>query len=172
MIRPEDGPTRGARHGTDETDRPPIFSIVGRESGTVRYFVGHQADAKTCLAVIKSTVPQRATILYTDEWGGYARVEEKLTTKHATVRHGRQGDGRREWARDDDGDGIREVHCNSCEGAGTGLRTYLRTFRGVHKKHLAAYVATYETMTNAKRITSAVVQRMCLIVHDLHSKDT
>jgi transposase-like protein len=59
----------------------------------------------------------------------------------------------KEWARDDDGDGVREVHCNSCEGAGTGLRTFLRTFRGVHKYYLADYVATYETMANAKRIT-------------------
>jgi hypothetical protein len=49
----------------------------------------------------------------------------------------------------------------SCEGAGTGLRTFLRTFRGVHKYYLADYVATYETMANAKRITPAVVQRMC-----------
>ena len=31
---------------------------------------------------------------------------------HATVRHGMH-----EWARDDDGEGRREVHCNTCEGA-------------------------------------------------------
>ena len=67
----------------------------------------------------------------------------------------------KEWARDVDGDGVREVHCNSCEGAGSGLRTYLRTFRGVHKYYLADYVATYETMANAKRITPTVVRRMC-----------
>lgn len=146
--------------------------MVGRASGTVRYFVRQRSDAKTCLEVVQSSVPKGATILYTDEWGGYARVEEKLKTKHATVRHGRQGDGSREWARDDDGDGIREVHCNSCEGAGAGLRTYLRMFRGVHKKQLAAYVATYETMTNAKRITNVVVQRMCFVVHKAHSRDT
>jgi transposase-like protein len=53
------------------------------------------------------------------------------------------------------------INCNSCEGAGSGLRTYLRTFRGVHKYYLADYVATYETMANAKRITPTVVRRMC-----------
>lgn len=77
---------------------------------------------------------------------------------HASVCH-----SIKEWARDDDRDGIREVHCNSCEGAGTGLRTFLRTFRGVHKYNLADYVATYETMLNAKRITPAVVRRMCFL---------
>ena len=61
--------------------------------------------------------------------------------------------GNREWPKDVDGDGIREVHCNSCEGAGAGLRTYLRVFRGVHKKYLARYVAVYQVMTNAKRIS-------------------
>jgi hypothetical protein len=86
------------------------------------------------------------------EGSNYGGVHQR----HASVCHSRN-----EWARDDDGDGVREVHCNSCEGAGTGLRTFLRGFRGVHKFYLADYVATYETMANAKRITSAVVQRMC-----------
>jgi len=173
---PCDPPRRRANkrkgHGTYETDRPPIFSIVGRQSGVVRYFVRHHADAATCLAVVKSTVPQGSTILYTDEWKGYLPVADKLQTRHATVRHSPDAEGGREWARDDDGDGVREVHCNSCEGAGTGLRTFLREFRGVHKKHLADYVATYETMSNAKRITSAIVHSMCFVTHHAHSGDT
>ena len=61
--------------------------------------------------------------------------------------------GVHEWARDDDGDGRREVHCNTCEGAGAALRTYLRAFRGVHKQYLHLYVATYEAMVNTKRVT-------------------
>jgi len=133
----------------------------------VRYFVRERSDAATCLAVVGSTVPARARILYTDEWGGYGRVRG-LGVGHGTVRHGRDAEGKREWARDDDGDGIREVHCNTCEGAGAGLRTFLRRtflrmFRGVHKFSLAEYVACYETMTTAKRITPEVVCRMCLL---------
>ena len=42
-----------------------------------------------------------------------------------------------------------KVHCNTCEGAGAALRTYLRAFRGVHKQYLHLYVATYEAMVNA-----------------------
>jgi len=41
--------------------------------------------------------------------------------------------GKRVWARDDDGDGIREVHVNTIEGLWTGLRNFLRPFRGVSK---------------------------------------
>jgi hypothetical protein len=67
----------------------------------------------------------------------------------------------REWARDDDEDGRREVHGNSCEG-GAALRPFWRAFRGVHKPYLHLYVATYEAMVNAKRITSELIRRMCL----------
>jgi transposase len=102
--------------------------------------------------------------LYTDERGGYWAVEEKLKLTHGSVKH-----GEKEWARDDDGDGVREVHCNGCEGAGAGLRTYLRAFRGVHKYYLADYVAVYETMINAKTIFAPVVQRMCYGAHAMHS---
>jgi hypothetical protein len=38
----------------------------------------------------------------------------------------------------------------------------LRAFRGVHKQYLHLYVATYEAMVNAKRITPELICRMCL----------
>ena len=60
------------------------------------------------------------------------------------------------------GDGLREVHCNTCEGAGAALRTYLRVFRGVHKQYLHRYVATYEAMVNMKRVTPHLIQRRCI----------
>jgi len=78
-----------------------------------------------------------------------------------TVRHGRPGKGQREGARGDDGDGVREVHCHGGEGAGAPLRTFWRVFRGVHKKYLADYVATYETTTDAKQVDSEIIRRMC-----------
>ncbi len=104
-------------------------------------------------------MPTDGTLFFTDEGTNYTGVHPN----HRTVCHSKG-----EWARDDDGDGVREVHCNSCEGAGTALRTYLRAFRGVHKYYLAEYVATFETMINAKQISPAVVQRMCFgaLLHD------
>ena len=85
----------------------------------------------------------------------------------ATVRHGVH-----EWARDDDGDGRREGHGNTCEGAGAALRTYRRAFRGVHKRYLHLYVATYEAMVNAKRVTPTLIRRMCVRSLSAHSSYT
>jgi hypothetical protein len=44
------------------------------------------------------------TRVCTDEWRGY----NNPARPHATAAHGRH-----EWARDDDGDGVREVHTNT-----------------------------------------------------------
>jgi hypothetical protein len=74
--------------------------------------------------------------------------------------------------RDDDGDGIREVHCNTCEGAGAGLRTYLRVFRGVHKANLHLYVATYEALVNTKRVTATLIRRICFGDPSAHASYT
>ncbi len=60
---------------------------------------------------------------------------------------------KKEYARDDDGDGIREVHCNTMEGIWTGLRNFLRPFRGVNKKYLKHYVVMFEWAHNLKVIT-------------------
>ena len=127
--------------------------MVSRETGEHRSWVGDQANTRTCSALIAANVPTGSTTLSTDEWQSYRGSH----TAHATVRHGVH-----EWARDDDGDGRREVHCNTCEGAGAALRTYLRVFRGVHKQYLHLYVATYEAMVNAKRITPGLIRRMCI----------
>jgi transposase-like protein len=91
------------------------------------------------------------SICYTDEWPGYNRVERE----HHTVTH-----GSKEWARDDDGDGIREVHTNSIEGLWTTLRNFLRTFRGVHKKYLKYYVAMCEHKINRKRVSPCFIARL------------
>ena len=110
------------------------------------------ADRETSRQIITNSISPEGTLFFTDEASNYTG----LHPQHKTVNHGQH-----EWARDDDGDGRGEVHCNSCEGAGAALRTYLRPFRGIHKYYLADYVATFETLTNAKRISPDVVRRMC-----------
>jgi transposase-like protein len=84
--------------------------------------------------------------LNTDEWGGYNGVSG-TGRKHATVCH---TPGQRVWARDDDGDGINEVHNNTMEGIWTGLRNFLRPFRGVNKWFLHQYVAIFQWCHNLK----------------------
>ena len=96
------------------------------------------------------------THVYTVEYDSYNHVERP----HATASH-----GQREWARDDDGDGIREVHTNTCEGMWAGLRTFLRPFRGVHKQFLSGYVAIHAFRVNLKRISVSFIAALV----DLHS---
>jgi transposase-like protein len=137
--------------------------VLSRETGEQRFWVCDHADRRTCADLITENVPHHRAILYTDEWQSYRGSHPA----QATVCHGVH-----EWARDDDGDGRREVHCNSCEGAGAALRTFLRTFRGVHKQYLYLYVATYEAMVNAKRVTPYLIQRMCIENLAVHSSYT
>jgi len=92
--------------------------------------------------------------LYTDEWRGYTHI----LRPHATVCH-----GKKEWARDDDGDGIREIHTNTTEGLWTTVRNFLRPFRGVHKKYLSGYLAICEFSINEKRITPQLISKLVCI---------
>ena len=103
---------------------------------------------------------QQQIHLYTDESKAYNAVS-KSGRMHSTVCH-----SQREFARDDDGDGINEVHCNSCEGLWTGLRNFLRPFRGVHKRYLAQYVAMFENAFNFKEQLYDVIRAM--IVPDFY----
>ena len=89
---------------------------------------------------------------YSDENSAYNGVENDSRT-HPTVCH-----SKRKWARDDDGDGIREVHTNTAEGLWTELRNYLRRFKGVSKHYLDLYVAMFQWMYNLKKISPAFIQ--------------
>lgn len=94
--------------------------------------------------------------LFTDESKAYNRVKASGRS-HSTVCHSAG-----EFARDDDGDGINEVHCNSCEGLWTEIRNFLRPFKGVHKKYLAQYVAMFENAFNFKQQVDQVVKAMII----------
>lgn len=130
-------------HGTYDNDRPPVVGTLGRDTSQVRLRVVHHTDHQTlCEHVHRFT--RIGTQVYTDEWQSY----NHLLRPHATVCH-----SQKEWARDDDGDGIREVHTNTVEGMWTSVRNFLRPFRGVHKRYLSGYVAMCEFGINLKRVT-------------------
>jgi hypothetical protein len=117
--------------------------------------VAHHTNQET-LENHVHTFTQVGAMVYTDEWHGYNHI----IRPHATVCH-----SKKEWARDDDGDGIREVHVNTVEGMWTSVRNFLRPLRGVHKKYLASYIAMCEFNINLKRISpsfiSLLVTRTC-----------
>jgi transposase-like protein len=126
---------------------------VGRKSAEVRLRVEKHTDHETLLAHVHGYTQTTATS-YTDEWRAYERVDRE----HRTVSH-----GIKEWARDDDGDGIREVHVNTIEGLWTTLRNFLRPFRGIHKKYLSGYVAMCEFAINLRRVTPAFISSLVAV---------
>lgn len=133
--------------GTFANDRPPILGTIGRESGQVRLRVVTDTKQPTLRAHVEGFTRQGCH-LYTDESNSY----NTLDRPRSYVAH-----GIKEWARDDDGDGIREVHTNTTEGMWAGLRTFLRPFRGVSKHFLRGYVAIHEFRVNLKRITVSFI---------------
>ena len=141
--------------GTMENDRPPILGVVGRESGQIRLTVCDNTQQGTIQPQVEDSTETQTT-LYTDECSAYNHISE-TGRNHATVSH-----SQKEWARDDDGDGVREVHCNTMEGIWTGLRNFLRPFRGIHKKYLALYVAMFEWSHNLKRVTDEFLKAVMI----------
>jgi transposase len=85
-------------HGTYANDRPPIISLISRDTGEQRFWVCDHTTRRTCHTLIADNVPSGSTLLYTDEWQSYRGSHPC----HATVAHGVH-----EWARDDHGDGQR-----------------------------------------------------------------
>ena len=100
--------------------------------------------------VLPATKP--GAMVNTDEWVGY-RPLSRNERGHVTVNH-QAG----EYARDDDGDGIREVHVNTLEGIWTGLRNFLRPFRGVNKAYLEQYIIMFEWNFNLKAVTDNLLR--------------
>ncbi len=139
--------------GTMENDRPPVLGVVGRTSGQIRLTVCENTQKATIQPQVE-THSEQETTLYTDENSAYDQID-KTGRGHAAVCH-----SKKEWARDDDGDGIREVHCNTLEGLWTGLRNFLRPFRGVHKKFLATYAAIFEWAYNLKQMTPGILSKL------------
>jgi transposase len=123
--------------------------------------VGERTDEATLTAFVTDTTEPQAMV-YTDEWGGYNRLAD-ADRLHATVCH---TPGQREWARDDDGDGVREVHDNTLEGLWAAVRTFLRPFRGVSKWRLGQYVAVFQWVHNLKVATAANLRRMLGLTPD------
>ena len=148
--------TRG--HGTWNSDRPPILGIIGRENGQIQLEVKHNSARKDLEPTVLDATEPGSTI-NTDEWGAYNHLVE-ADRLHVTVCH---TPGKRVWARDDDGDGIREVHVNTSEGFWTGLRNFLRPFRGVNKVYLQQYVAIHEWAHNIKTRTVEFLRVMCSV---------
>jgi transposase-like protein len=146
-----------------------VAGVVGRESGQIRLKqirlkVCRHSDRDTLEPFVLEKTGGTATVntddatVNTDEWKAYGHLPE-TGRSHPTVCH---APGTREWAREDDGDGIRELHCNTIEGIWTGLRNFLRPFRGVSKRYLGQYVAVFEAIHNLKQVSSTLLRALLI----------
>jgi transposase len=157
---PEDPPRRRANgrrgHGTFANDRPPIAGVVGRESGEIRLEVLESSGAAELGEVVADSCLSGTTV-NTDEWCGYSRVDGRHDRVHVTVDH---SGPRSTYAIDADGDGVREVHCDTMEGIWTGLRNFLRPFRGVSEWCESEYVAMFQWGHNIKGVTDEFLRCM------------
>jgi hypothetical protein len=125
----------------------PVAGAVGRDSGRLDLEVVRRPSRAGLVDGLALPATAPAAAVYADEWSPYASLPGH-GRRHATVNHQRY-----EWARDDDGDGERAVHCNTLEGVWTGLRNSLRPFRGVNEVSLAQYVAVFGWAYNLKAVT-------------------
>lgn len=157
---PEDPPRRRANnrrgHGTFANDRPPVAGVVGRESGEVRLEVLDTAGGDELDEVVVGSC-LAGTVVNTDEWNGYNNVGRRHGRVHRTVDH---SGAKSRYAVDADGDGVREVHCNTMEGLWAGVRTFLRPFRGVSKWYEDQYLAIFQWGHNLKRATDGFLRAL------------
>ena len=104
----------------------------------------------TIRPIIEAAVAKGARV-HTDEYPSYARLEA-WGYRRATVCHGRG-----EYARDEDGDGFREIHVDAMEGTWSLPRSWLRPHRGVSREKLPLYLAFFAFVHNARRRGKALL---------------
>ena len=135
--------------GTLEKERPPVFGMMQRGGQVVINLLAN-VKQKTIEPLIKDTI-MPGTLVYTDEYSIYARLDV-WGYEHKSVNHGRG-----EFARDDDGDGIYEVHVNTMEGFWSLLRSWLRPHRGIAQEKLPLYLGFFEFVHNVRKRGKALL---------------
>ena len=138
-------------------------AVYGRETGRAWSRVGRRCGSAELVDATVAPATKPGAVVNTDAWVGYKPLPRR-GRRHVTVDH-EAG----EYARDDDGGGIREVHVNTLEGIWTGLRNFLRPFRGVNEVYLEQYVIMSEWAFNLKAVTDDFLRILvgCPVSNDL-----
>jgi transposase-like protein len=124
-----------------------------QRSGEVVIRMLANVQQKTIQSIIQATV-SAGTLIYTDEYDIYARLEAWGYT-HKSVCHSAG-----EYARDEDGDGFCEVHVNTMEGFWSLLRSWLRPHRGISQEKLPLYLGFFEFVHNARKRGKALLDSL------------
>ena len=125
-----------------EKQKPPILGVIQR-GGEVVIRMLENVQQATIRPLLRALITP-GTRVYTDEYDIYHRLPE-WGFDHHTVCHGRG-----EYARDDDGDGVHEVHVNTAEGVWSLLRSWLRPHRGISQEKLPLYLGFFQFVHNAR----------------------
>jgi transposase len=99
---------------------------------------------KTIESIVKDRV-EKGSVFHTDEYNIYNKIHS-WGYDHKVVNHGKG-----EFARDEDGDGFHEIHCNTIEGVWSLMRSWLRPHRGVSQEKLPFYIGFFEWIYNLKK---------------------
>jgi transposase len=132
-----------------DKEKPPILGLLQRGGAMVVRMLANVQQA-TIRPIIEASVAEGA-LAHTDGYDVYARLQDG-GCGHRTVRHGRG-----EHARDEDGDGFREVHVNTAEGFWSLLRSWLRPHRGLSREKLPACRGFFQLVHNARRRGKALL---------------
>ncbi len=135
--------------GTLEKDKPPILGLIQRNGQVVLHMLANVQQA-TIKPIITQAVAS-GTLIHTDEYDIYARLPA-WGYGHKTVCHASG-----EYARDEDGDGLCEVHVNTIEGFWSLLRSWLRPHRGISQDKLPLYLGFFQFVHNARRRGKALL---------------
>ena len=132
-----------------EKDKPPILGVIQRGGQVVLRMLPNVQQTTIKPVIAASVVP--GTLIHTDEYDIYARLPA-WGYPHKTVCHARG-----ESARDEDGDGVCEIHVNTIEGFWSLLRSWLRPHRGISQDKLPFYLGFFQFVHNARRRGKALL---------------
>ena len=124
-----------------------------QRSGEVVLNMLANVQQATIAPFLKATMALGTTV-DTDEYDISSRLKE-WGDKHLTVNHGKKED-----ARDDDGDGFHEVHVNTMEGFWSLLRSWRRPHRGLSPEKLPIYLAFFQFVHNARKRGKALLESL------------
>ena len=138
--------------GTLATDKPPVLGLIQRD-GEVMIRMLPNVQQRTIQPIITATVAP-GSLIYTDEYDIYHRLTD-WGYDHKSVNHSVG-----EYARDEDGDGVHEIHVNTLEGFWSLLRSWLRPHRGISQEKLPLYLGFFEFVHNARRRGKALLHAL------------
>ena len=126
--------------------------MIPRTGQVVLRMLAHVQQA-TIGPILKATISPGTTV-DTDEYDISSRLTD-WGDQHRTVHH-----GRKESARDEDGDGFHEVHVNTMEGCWSLLRSWLRPHRGISQEKLPLDVGFFQFVHNARKRGKALLESL------------